>query len=363
MSVIKEQTRLRVPRARIEGVLDHLKVVRNPLFSAWLLPEQKDDASAWWESVESGQRGDYEELLQALAAPVLLATFTMLEGHTTALLRCLIPSTEPSTPVYLITEDEEHLSAVKLDHRDEAVDTLWELLRGNFPLWEMEWGATLPRESFYTLLAAADLHQRKELVGLLEHTVMGPEFLASEVQQMTERSFQYEDLRWLLPFFLTVNSRAPSQEEMSDCQGALKVLCETELLEGSEQGAYRWSPQGEFLAGQWAGRLSTAGLQILGVDHDGTPVSCQVGFLRGRKFLWYIDFSTDREQILLSTPSVSLCQELLDELLSPVGEPAGESKKADRGPVVAEVLFCPYCGGKLAVADARFCNSCGKALK
>lgn len=362
MSSVKEKTRLRIPRARIEGALDHLKIERNPLFSAWLLPQQRDGAGDWWESLDSAQRGDYQSLLEALAAPVLLATFTMLEGHTTVLLRCLILSTDPSTPVYLITEDEEHLSALRLEHRDEAVDTLWKLLVGDFPLWEMEWGAALSKESFYTLLAAADLHQRKELVGMLEHTVMGPEFLASEVGQMTESSFQSEDIRWLLPFFLTVNPKAPSLEQMSNCEEALKALCEAQLLEGSKQGAYRWSPEGEFLAEQWAGRLSAAGLQILGADHEGTPVSSLVGFLRSRKFLWYFDFSDGPEKVLLATPTVSLCQELLDELLSPLGEPTGGEQKAGPEPS-AKVLFCPYCGGKLAVADARFCNVCGKQLK
>ena len=66
------------------------------------------------------------------------------------------------------------------------------------------------------------------------------------------------------------------------------------------------------------------------------------------------------EELVVSTPPVDLFKELLDELLSPLGEPRNRARKPEPD---GQVLFCPYCGGKLAVADARFCNACGKALK
>lgn len=363
MSAVNEELRIEIPRSFVEGLMDHLKMDRNSLFSAWLWPEQSQGAAAWWEALELERREDCQALLQAVAAPVLLATFTMLEGSMTVLLRCLVPSTEPGTHVYLIKEQESNLVAQRLEHRDLAVDAIWELLSGDFPIWEMEWGVKLSKEALYTLLAVTDLQQRKEFVGLLEHSVLGQEFFPTEVEQIIERSFEHSDIRWLLPFFLAVNPGAPDLGRLkSSGEAALKALCEAGLLEDSKQNVHRWSPQGEFLAGHWCNRLASAGLQILAADHEGTPVFSHAGFLRSRKFLWYFELDSAEEELVVSTPPVGLFQELLDELLSPLGEPRSRPSKSDTEPD-GQVLFCPFCGGKLAVADARFCNACGKALR
>lgn len=363
MSAVKEEIRLEMPRSLVEGLLDHMEMDRNSLFSAWLWPEQSQGAAAWWDDLQPDKKDGYKDLLQAVAAPVLLATFTMLENDTTVLLRCLVPSTEPGTHVYLIREQESTLVAQRLEHRDEAVDAIWELLSGDFPVWEMEWGARLSKEALYTLLAITDLQQRKEFVGLLEHSVLGWELFCSEVEQIVERAFEHSDIRWLLPFFLTVNPDAPELSQLKNgVKGALKALCEAGLLESSKQNVYRWSPQGEFLAGHWCRRLATAGLQVLAADHHGTPVFSHAGFIRSPRFLWFLELGSAEEELVVSTPPVDLFKELLDELLSPLGEPRSRARKPDREPD-GQVLFCPYCGGKLAVADARFCNACGKALK
>ncbi len=373
-SAIGETKSLSFPKVRLGSLLDQLKIERNTLFSAWLLPDQGVEAETWWSKISEEERPPYRHLLEAVAAPALLATLSMVEDEATVLLRFLVTSTAPDSSAYLIREDEENFLSVRLEHRDEAVDTLWNLLVGDFPLWEMEWGASLSRSAFFTLLAVADLQQRKDLVALLEHTVLGPEFFPAEVATVVSRSFEHCDLRWLLPFFLTVLPDTPSPEQLQEPTKALEELCQTELLQSSEQKVYRLSPSGEFLMKDWQNRLSVASLQILGADHQGTPVASQVGFLRSRKFLWYLDPAQPGQEVLLSTPTVALAQDLLDELLCPLGEPrkvpkklrsSGKGKKASRasGAESPQVLFCPYCGGKLAVADARFCNSCGKQLK
>ena len=350
-----------LPKNLLGALLNHLKLERNALFSAWILPEQAAEAETWWSEITEDKRSSCLQLLEAMAAPALLATFTMVEDETTVLLRCLVATTAPDSLTYLIREEQEHFLAFRLDHRDEAVDAIWNLLVGDFPLWDIKWGATLSREAFFTLLAASDLQKRKDIVALLEHTVLGPEFFPTELGQMIARSFEHRDLRWLLPFFVTVLPHAPKLDNLCDPGKALEDLCRAELLQSAEQGVFRWSPSGEFLTEHWQRRLSVAGLQILGADHDGSPVASHVGFLRSRKFLWYFDLNNPTGEVLLSTPAADLCQELLDELLIPVGEPSKAAKSSES--TATQVLFCPYCGGKLAVLDARFCNCCGKQLK
>jgi hypothetical protein len=78
--------------------------------------------------------------------------------------------------------------------------------------------------------------------------------------------------------------------------------------------------------------------------------------------LWWLGFDFDGQpEVLMTTPTVQQAQDLLDELLVPIGTPKPLSVQRHQArPPAAH--FCPYCGGKLAVTDARFCNCCGQKI-
>jgi len=357
-----------IPREKVWPLVEHLGFVRGILSALLDLPEVtvENGIADWWQGISQEERNKLEPFLHTLAAPVMVVNFSLVNEKQIFSARTVLHEEGNSDMSYVIsqeTPDEMDLNAVQPPNAEDVAVKLWEALIDDDPPGYVETGWEIDRYAFLVLLAIADLHRRKTLAGLLHNTVFRPEMVLSDIEFSCGEGAPRDDPRWFLPFFESLMAE-PSDWCKGKIEKSLDVLVNDGILEKSTRGVYRLSETGLFLVDSW-NPPSVMGFQAWGADYEGRAAVQLCAFLRGNKFLWFIDVGEPESTVAIAGVEDSIALELLMEIFTPVGIPVPLSVEfssvADGSLVKEEMIQCPACGTSVP-ASVRFCNNCGETM-
>lgn len=355
-----------ISREKIWPLVAHLNLARNELSRLYGYPQSRDgeEALQWWENLSSEAQSRYQPMLGTLAAPALVANVSLVDEQTIFTARAVLPNVGDGVSSFLITEngeDQQEIDVRVIPDAQDLVQSLWEAVLDDAPPGHMETGMELDRPAFLLFMAMADLDRRRKLAGLLHHTAFRPEMLVTDLDAACREAEAQTDPRWLLPFFTALLGESP-QWHHNALTAAIETLVGKELLQKSDRGVLRLSPGGRLFVDSW-NHPRALGLQVWGADPDGRLAVQSCAFLRGEKFLWLVETGPPGDTVTLVGLGVSDAEDLLAEVLTPVGvadsllpEPPGFSS-----PPEEKGRFCTQCGHAVSVG-ANFCNSCGTKL-
>lgn len=323
------------------------------------------EAMRWWQELPRDTQAGYQELLQALAAPALVANVSLVDEQTIFTTRAVLPHAAAGTPAFLVSGDapeQREITAKRVPDVQELVRSLWEAVLDDAPPGHMETGIELDRPAFLLLMAVADLDRRRKLVGLLHQTAFRSEMLVTDLDAACREAAGRPDPRWLLPFFTALLGESPEWHHNA-LSAAIKTLVDRELLQQSDRGVLRLSPGGRLFIDSW-NHPRALGLQVWGADPDGRVAVQACALLRGERFLWLVETGPPGDTVTLAGLDPAVAPDLLAEVLTPVGAapelaptPVGTSPET-----VRQGGYCPQCGQAVGSA-ASFCRSCGTRIE
>jgi hypothetical protein len=386
-------TELMIPRDAVAPLLKKLSYVRGELSGLLMIPETVDEpavvaAIAWWETLAPDERMVMQSVLAALASPQLIADISMMSGSNTLLVtRLVMDSRKPGDPVYLVGEDpaKKNFRIERLLYRDLAINTLILHLAGTDPgLSDAMLKFEVSRDDLYVLAAILDLHRRFRYHSLMNHLPLQASFDLSEIDKSVSDGYTNRDVRWLLPFVLSVIPK--KHQSLSGDTGRQSVarLLELKLILKSDvPDRFMWSEPGRLLASSLSNPVSCLGMLLTGALENGDLAMQSVILARGDFQIWLLDLGgPNGTSSFLSTIPLQNVRSILEGILQPAGTPrplanagirerSGETFTSTSSPVLenrpvhasgGKVTFCRNCGSPLNPAK-KFCSICGTPVR
>jgi len=386
-------TELMIPRDAIAPLFKKFSFVRGELSGLLMIPEAMDEkamaeATAWWETQTPEERMVMHSVLAALAGPQLIADISMMSGSSTLqMTRLIMDSRKPEDPVFLLGEDttKKYFRIERLLSRDLAINTLILHIAGTDPvLSDAILKFDLPREELYVLTAVIDLYRRLIYNSLMNHLPVPASFGLVEIEKSVSDSYTSRDIRWLLPFILSVIPRKHTPLSGPGVRRSLARLLELKLVVKNESpDQYSWTEPGRLLADSLAAPAYRIGLLLTGAMENGDIAMQSLILARGDSNIWLVDLGSPKTgSSFLSTVTLRDVRSVLEGILRPSGTPrplsgagiqehTGEPDTATAlqamkpQPVRASdkvVAFCRNCGSPITPGK-KFCSNCGTTTR
>ena len=384
-------TELMIPRDAVAPLFKKFSYVRGELSGLLMIPEAVDEnamaaAIAWWEKLAPDERMIMQSALAALAGTQLIADISMMSGSSSLqVTRLIMDSRKPNDPVYLLGEDptKKYYKIERLLYRDLAINTLILHLAGIDPvLSDAILKFDLSRDEMYVLSAVLDLHRRLEYSSLMNHIPMPASFSLVEVEKSVSDSFTSHDVRWLLPFVLSVIPKKHQRLSGEKVREAFARLLDLKLVIKNDD-QYSWSEPGRLLAASLSNPAYRVGILLTGALENGDLAMQSLVLARGDSQIWLVDLSgPNGTSSFLSTVTFRDVRSVLEGILRPAGTPrplAGAEISGPSGetapdtapqavksqPVHATdraVAFCSNCGSPVTPGK-KFCSNCGTTVR
>ena len=386
-------TELMIPRDAVAPLLKQFSFVRGELSGLLMIPEAVDEnamaaAIAWWQKLAPGEQMIMQSVLAALAAPQLIADISMMSGSSTLLVtRLIMDSKKPGDPVYLLGEDpvKNSFRIERLQFRDLAINTLIIHLAGTDPLLsDAILKFELSRDEMYVLSAVLDLHRQLRYHALMNHLPFPASFGYSDIEKNLKDGFINRDIRWLLPFLLSVIPKKHQPLPTDTIRQSVARLLDLKLMvKGDTADQFSWSEPGRLLADSLSDPVSRVGILLIGVLENGDLAMQSLVLARGDSQVWLVDLNgPNGASSFLSTVTFTDVRSLLEGILRPAGtprplntavkkEPSRENvtttppQIVEKQPVHASdqmVAFCRKCGSPVG-PGRKFCGACGATLE
>lgn len=385
-------TELVIPRDAVTPLFKKFSYVRGELSGLLMIPEVTDDqataaAIAWWGTLTPDERMVMQSALAALASPQLIADISMMSGSSTLLVtRLVMDSRKPGDPVYLLGEDitKNYFRIERLLYRDLAINTLILHLAGTDPvLSDALLKFELSRDEMYVLAAILDLNRRLRYHSLMNHIPMPASFNLAEMEQSVSDGFAHRDVRWLLPFVLSVipkKHQPPSGDRVR--QSFARLLDLKLMVRNGAADQYSWSEPGRLLADSLSNPANRIGVLLTGVLENGDLAMQSMILARGTSQLWLLDLSgPNGTSSFLSTITFRDVRSVLEGILRPAGTPRPLADSGTQKPSIEKVTatpsqglekkpfhtsgrgvaFCRNCGSPV-LPGRKFCGDCGAPL-
>lgn len=385
-------TELQIPRDAVIPLLKKFSYVRGELSGLLRIPGADDAqataaALAWWETLSPDEQMVMRSMLAAIASPQLIADISMMAGDRSLLVtRLIMDSRKPGDPVFLVGEDPsgKWYRIERLQSRDLAINTLILNLAGTDPVLS---GALLrfdlARDALYVLAAAVDLHRRLRYNSLMNHIPVPDSFRLQEIEKSVSDGYAGRDIRWTLPFVLSVIPRKHQPPSAPAIHEAVTRLQDLNLITKKDgDGQYSWTEPGLLLADSLGEPDYRIGLLLTGALENGDLGIQSLVLARGNSHLWIMDFSGPRaESVFVSTVTFRDIRSVLEGVLMPAGTPRALAETDLQSPApeqagVAAVpagkmqsihasdrkAFCRNCGSPISEGK-KFCSNCGTVVR
>ena len=385
-------TELIIPRDAVAPLWKKFSYVRGELSGLLKIPEsvtEKNIAEAgqWWEMLAPDVQMIMRSVLAALAGPQLIADISMMSGSgVLQVTRIIMDSRNPSDPVYLLGEDPatKNFRIERLLYRDLAINTLILNLAGTDPvLSDATLKMDLSRDEFLVLSAVIDLHRRLIYHSLMNHLPLPASFDLPEVEKSVRDGYTSRDIRWLLPFVVSVIPKKHEIIAEERLRQAFARLQDLNLIVKTERpGTYSWTEPGRMLADSINAPAYRTGLLLTGALESGDIAMQSMILARGDSHIWLVDLSgPNAVSSFLSTVTLQDVRSVLEGILRPSGTPrplagtirtvqdepdssaARQTTKAH--PVHASDkgrAFCRNCGSPIT-PGRKFCSNCGTTAR
>ncbi len=384
---------LMIPRDAIAPLFKKFSFVRGELSGLLMIPEAVDEkavveATAWWETLTPDERMVMQSVLAALASPQLIADISMMSGSCTLqATRLIMDSRKPEDPVFLLGEDttKKYFRIERLLSRDLAINTLILHIAGTDPvLSDAILKFDLPREELFVLTSVIDLYRRLIYNSLMNHLPVPASFGLVEIEKSVNDAYTSRDIRWLLPFILSVIPRKHTPLSGHGIRQSLARMVELKLvMKNGSPDQYSWTEPGRLLADSLNNPVSRIGLLLTGAMENGDIAMQSLILARGDSNIWLVDLGGPKTgSSFLSTVTLRDVRSVLEGILQPSGTPRplssagilGHSGKPDTAtaplamkpqPVHASdkvVAFCRNCGSPIALGK-KFCSNCGTTAR